>query len=127
MRSSINNIGSSLNSSLLRSQMNAALGSSLSAPSVGKDVADASTISNQLNSSSTAGESFADTMKQYLSEVNQLQREASGQVEKLVTGQSDDLVGVMTAMEKSDLAFRTLLTIRSKLMDAYNELRNIQI
>jgi len=66
-------------------------------------------------------------MKQYMDEVNKLQRDASGQVEKLVTGQTDDLVGVMTAMEKSDLAFRTLLTIRTKLMDAYNELRNMQI
>jgi len=75
----------------------------------------------------SAGTNFSDTMKQYMDEVNKLQRDASGQVEKLVTGQTDDLVGVMTAMEKSDLAFRTLLTIRTKLMDAYNELRNMQI
>ena len=75
----------------------------------------------------SAGTNFSDTMKQYMDEVNKLQRDASGQVEKLVTGQTDDLVGVLTAMEKSDLAFRTLLTIRTKLMDAYNELRNMQI
>ena len=33
--------------------------------------------------------------------------------------------GVMTAMEKSDLAFKTLLAIRSKLMDAYDEIKGI--
>ena len=82
---------------------------------------------NEMSGPATSGSTFADTMKQYLSEVSQLQSEASGQVEKLVTGQSDDLAGVMTAMEKSDLAFRTLLTIRTKLMDAYNELRNMQM
>lgn len=82
---------------------------------------------NEMSGPATSGSTFADTMKQYLSEVTQLQSEASGQVEKLVTGQTDDLAGVMTAMEKSDLAFRTLLTIRTKLMDAYNELRNMQM
>lgn len=70
---------------------------------------------------------FADTFEKYLDEVNQLQREASQSVQSLVTGQTDDLAGVMTAMEKSDVAFKTLLAIRSKLMDAYDELRNMPI
>ena len=33
----------------------------------------------------------------------------------------------MTAVEKSDLAFKTLLAIRSKLMEAYDEIKNIPI
>ena len=36
-------------------------------------------------------------------------------------------VAVMTAVEKSDLAFKTLLAIRSKLMEAYEEIKNIPI
>jgi flagellar hook-basal body complex protein FliE len=30
-------------------------------------------------------------------------------------------------MEKSDLAFQTLLSIRTKLMDAYDEIKNMPI
>jgi flagellar hook-basal body complex protein FliE len=33
----------------------------------------------------------------------------------------------MTAVEKSDLAFKTLLTIRAKLMDAYEEIKQISV
>ena len=33
----------------------------------------------------------------------------------------------MTAVEKSDLAFKTLLAIRTKLMEAYEEFKAIQI
>jgi len=33
----------------------------------------------------------------------------------------------MTAMEKSDVAFKTLLAIRTKLMEAYDEVRNIPL
>lgn len=70
---------------------------------------------------------FSETFGKYLDEVNQLQKEASQSVQSVVTGQSDDLTGVMTAMQKSDVAFKTLLAIRTKLLDAYNELKNMPI
>ena len=73
------------------------------------------------------GTSFADTFKQYLGEVNQLQQQASQAVQGFATGQNDDLVGLTGAMEKSDLAFKTLVAIRSKLMSAYEELRNMPL
>lgn len=70
---------------------------------------------------------FADTFSKYLDEVNKLQSDASQAVQAVTTGQTDDLAGVMTAMEKSDVAFKTLLAIRTKLLDAYEELRNMPI
>ena len=45
----------------------------------------------------------------------------------LATGKTENVSGVMTAMEKSDLAFKTLLAIRAKLMDAYEEIKNMPI
>jgi flagellar hook-basal body complex protein FliE len=73
------------------------------------------------------GASFADTLKNSINEVARLQQDASKAVEDLATGKTDDVTGVMTAMEKSDLAFKTLLAIRAKLMDAYEEIKNIPI
>src|SRR5438093_11728113 len=71
--------------------------------------------------------SFADTLKQSIDEVAKLQQDASQAVENLTTGKTDDVTGVMTAMEKSDLAFKTLLSIRTKLMEAYEEIKNMSI
>ncbi len=76
----------------------------------------------------TAGaSSFADTLKSSINEVAKLQEDASQAVEALATGRTEDVTGVMMAMEKSDLAFKTLLAIRSKLMEAYDEIKNMPI
>lgn len=80
------------------------------------------------NGTAKAGSSnFADTMNQFLDEVTQLQNDASNATQQLVTGERDDIGGVVNAVEKSDLAFKTLMAIRTKLLDAYEELKNMPI
>ena len=76
---------------------------------------------------SSGATSFSDMLKNSLDEVNRLQQDAGKAVEDLMTKKTEDVGGVMTAMEKSDLAFKTLLAIRSKLMDAYEEIKNISV
>ena len=76
---------------------------------------------------SAKGASFSDVLKNSIDEVSRLQQDASQAVEDLMTKKTENVTGVMTAMEKSDLAFKTLLAIRAKLMDAYEELKNIQV
>lgn len=78
-------------------------------------------------SGATGGSSFADALKNSINEVSKLQQDASNAVDDVASGKSDDVTGVMTAMEKSDLAFKTLLSIRSKLLDAYDEIKNIPV
>ena len=73
------------------------------------------------------GASFADILKSNIEEVAKLQNDANQAVEALATGKSENVTGVMTAVEKSDLAFKTLLSIRGKLMEAYEEIKNIPI
>lgn len=73
------------------------------------------------------GASFADTLRRSIDEVVRLQQDASKAVEDLAVGKRDDVAGVMTAMEKSDLAFKTLLAIRAKLMEAYEEIKTMQV
>ena len=76
---------------------------------------------------SAGGPSFADVLKNSIEEVAKLQNDASQAVDALATGKTENVTGVMTAMEKSDLAFKTLLSIRGKLMEAYEEIKNIPI
>ena len=75
----------------------------------------------------SGGASFADMLKSSIDEVSRLQQDASQAVQNLATGKTEDVAGVMTAMEKSDLAFKTLLAIRAKLMDAYEEIKGISV
>jgi flagellar hook-basal body complex protein FliE len=70
---------------------------------------------------------FADVLKGSIDEVAKLQEDASSAVQKLALGESEDFAGIMNAVEKSDIAFKTLLAIRAKLMDAYEEIKNIQV
>ncbi|MGD0389141.1 MAG: flagellar hook-basal body complex protein FliE, partial [Tepidisphaeraceae bacterium] len=75
----------------------------------------------------TPASNFADVLKKSVDEVSKLQQDASQAVEDVATGKSNNVTGVMAAVEKSDLAFKTLLAIRSKLMDAYEEIKQISI
>jgi flagellar hook-basal body complex protein FliE len=76
---------------------------------------------------STGASSFADTLKKSIDDVSKLQQDASQAVTDLATGKTENVSGVMTAVEKSDLAFKTLLAIRSKLMDAYDEIKGMSV
>ena len=71
--------------------------------------------------------SFSDMLKNSIDEVSRLQQDASQAVEDLMTKKTENVTGVMTAMEKSDLAFKTLLAIRAKLIDAYDEIKSMPI
>jgi flagellar hook-basal body complex protein FliE len=75
----------------------------------------------------TSGTSFADMLQKNIDEVSRLQQDATQAVDNLATGKNDDVTGVMTAVEKADMAFKTLLAIRSKLMDAYEEIKSIAV
>src|SRR3954471_168141 len=73
------------------------------------------------------GANFSEMLKNSIDEVSRMQQDASKAVEDLASGKTEDVTKVMTAMEKSDMAFKTLLSIRNKLMEAYEEIKGISI
>jgi len=62
-----------------------------------------------------------------LAQVNRLQQEASQGVERLATGQTANVAEVFTAVRKADVAFSLLMEMRNKLMEAYQEIRQMQV
>ena len=62
-----------------------------------------------------------------IEQVNALQTDAERAIEDLAAGRRDDLAGVMIAKQKADIAFETLLQVRNKLMDAYDEFRQMRV
>ena len=72
------------------------------------------------------GQSFKDVLLSNLDEVNKAQQDATKAVEDLQTGKRGDLEGVIMATQKADNAFRMLQALRNKMMDAYDEIKQIR-
>ncbi|MEM9083187.1 MAG: flagellar hook-basal body complex protein FliE [Planctomycetota bacterium] len=70
---------------------------------------------------------FKDLLMENLAKVNTLQQDATQAVEDLHAGERDDLEQVLMATQKADTAFRMLLQVRNKLMDAYQEVQQIRV
>ncbi|MHC5024972.1 MAG: flagellar hook-basal body complex protein FliE [Planctomycetota bacterium] len=73
------------------------------------------------------GPSFKAHLQQQIDQVNALQTDAREAIEDLFTGSRDDLEGVIIATEKADVAFRMLLQVRNKVMDAYEEVKQLRV
>jgi flagellar hook-basal body complex protein FliE len=59
--------------------------------------------------------------------VNSMQNQADSMVHSMLTGGDVNEAEVLTSVQKADLAFRMLMQIRNKLMDAYREIQQVQI
>ncbi|MDX2114372.1 MAG: flagellar hook-basal body complex protein FliE [Planctomycetota bacterium] len=71
--------------------------------------------------------SFKDLLMKNLGEVNELQKDATSAIEDLQTGRRNDVESVLIATAKADTAFRMLLAVRNKMMDAYEEIKQIRV
>ena len=74
-----------------------------------------------------AGKDFSSYLLESLDKVNQLQQEADAGVQKLLTGETDNVAEVFSATRKAGVAFDLLMEIRNKLMDAYTELKQMRV
>ncbi|WP_127716590.1 flagellar hook-basal body complex protein FliE [Halobacteriovorax sp. HLS] len=72
-------------------------------------------------------ETFGEMLASSVSQVNGLQQEANVAIQKLVTGESKNLHETMLAVEKADIAFKTMNQIRTKVIDAYKEIMRMQV
>lgn len=73
------------------------------------------------------GPGFKEILQEQIQQVNELQSDAQRAVEDLATGARDDVESVMIATQKADTAFRLLLQVRNKMMEAYDEVKQIRV
>jgi len=71
--------------------------------------------------------SFKDVLKKSIDEVNVLQREADAAIRQVAADARADYAGVIDAVRKADTAFKTLMQVRSRLIEAYQEFNRLQI
>jgi flagellar hook-basal body complex protein FliE len=80
-----------------------------------------------MNNSPTGESSFKNMLFDSIKEVNTMQLDADKAVETMFTGGDVSPAEVLTAVQKADLAFRLTMQMRNKLMEVYQEVRDIRI
>lgn len=81
----------------------------------------------QINSTSEGQKSFADTLKESISSVNELQKKSDLKIQELATGKTDDIAGVMLSTEEAGIALRAMVQVRNKIIDAYQDIMKMQV
>lgn len=99
----------------------------LVSPSLGLGSATSSTDSNATSATSSSGDSFAGLLKSAIGQLNQDSTGADQQVQALATGQTGDISGVVGQMEQTSLELDLASQVRSKLVDAYQEIFRMQV
>lgn len=96
-------------------------------PNVGNLTGVGSQPGQRSGAAKSPGQQFSQILKDSIAEVNQMQADTDKAINALLTGKTDNVAEVLTAVQKADLAFKTLLQIRNKLLDAYNEVRQMRM
>lgn len=71
--------------------------------------------------------SFKDLLLGSIQEVNSMQQAADRAVEAISSGEEINPAEVLTAVQKADIAFRLMMQIRNKMVQAYQEVQNIRV
>ena len=74
-----------------------------------------------------AAGSFKEMLLGSIQDVNQMQQQADQAVETLMTGGEANPAEVLTAVQKADLAFRLMMQMRNKMMQVYQEVKEIRV
>lgn len=71
--------------------------------------------------------SFSNFLTNALNQVNEMQLESTEYKKLLAVGELDNLHDLTIAADKADTALQVVMSIRSKVVEAYKEIMRIQI
>lgn len=80
-----------------------------------------------VQSKETVDSPFASLLADGVGRVNSMQHESQDLVDQMLTGGDVNQAEVFTSVQKADMSFRLLVSIRNKLMQAYEELNSIRV
>jgi len=72
-------------------------------------------------------ESFGDCLNTMIAEVNTQQNEADRAIANVELGNTGSIHDAMIALEKANISFRTMLQVRNKVIEAYQEIMRMQV
>lgn len=86
------------------------------------DIESLTNNSNEKKHMNSGEVNFGDTIKNYISEANNMQIQADNDVKRIIAGEEIDAHEVMTAVEKASMSFEMVMEIRNKMLEAYREI-----
>lgn len=84
-------------------------------------------VSGAAEKNAPQGASFEDTLKQFVSDVNELQTQADDLKVKWVTGEITDVHEATIAAEEAGTAMELMIEIRNKIVEAYQEIMRMPV
>lgn len=77
--------------------------------------------------SGTAAPNFGDWLSREIAQVNGKIQSADKQVQDLALGKAGNLHDVMIALEESKLSFQLMVQVRTRLLEAYQDILRMQV
>ena len=71
--------------------------------------------------------SFQESIKNFIYDVDNLQKISKGKIEDFIAGEISDVHEVMIAVEKASTSFQLLMELRNKMFDAYQEIKRMSV
>ncbi|GAB5466585.1 MAG: hypothetical protein Kapaf2KO_20210 [Candidatus Kapaibacteriales bacterium] len=75
----------------------------------------------------TPNTKFKDTVKEFIGDVNSLQKESADMTQRMIKGEPVDIHDVMISAQKAKTSFELLLELRNKFLDMYREVNRMQV
>lgn len=76
--------------------------------------------------SAARGSGFGEVLRSAIDQVEELQANSDQQVSTLLQGERGDIHNVMIAIEKADVAFQLMMQVRNKIVNAYQQVSQMQ-
>ncbi|MDI9370232.1 MAG: flagellar hook-basal body complex protein FliE [Synergistota bacterium] len=73
------------------------------------------------------GLTFEDLLESSIKNVNDLQQDSDKMVNRLATGDVDDISEVVLSAQRAEFALRLITEVRNKLVDAYQQLGRMSV
>ena len=74
-----------------------------------------------------SGKDFGSFLAESLQKVDALQKDADAAVAQMAQGEGLGIQEAMIAVEKADVAFKLMMEVRQKILDAYQEIMRMQV
>ena len=75
----------------------------------------------------SAGGEFASMLESAVSQVESSRQNASESIRQLISGEKEELHNTVLATQKAELQFEMFLSVRNKVVSAYQEIMKMQV
>ena len=84
-------------------------------------------VDKQATNNEKGIENFTETLKKELEELNRIVKTSEIKTVEIASGKSDDILGAVVAATEAELAVKSVVQIRNKVMQTYQTFIHMQV